>query len=121
MNPQDLLKNAANLLRQASQARQQEVNDLQQNLTQSLKEQEDQLNTLKQLEARHLGEAAQANDDATTTSRKQQARLMRQEESKVKDAHDQLKRDTDQLIKDKRRNIDDINRAVQSIDQWSQI
>ncbi len=121
MNPQDLLKQAANNLRQAAQARQQEVNELQNTLTQRLKDQEAQLNDLKQQEAQRLTEAAEADDDRTTANRNQEARMLRSQESQVKSTHDQMKRDTDQLIKMKRQNVDDINRVLQSVEQWSQM
>jgi hypothetical protein len=121
MNPQDLLKQAASNLRQAAQARQQEVKDLESTLMQRLKDQENHLNDLKQQEALRLSEAAGADDNRTTASRNQEARMLRTQESQVKSTHDQMKRDTDQLIKVKRQNIDDINRTAQNVEQWSQL
>jgi hypothetical protein len=121
MNPQDLLKQAANNLRQAAQARQLEVSELERTLTQRLKDHEDQLNNLKQEQAQRLAEAADADDDTTTHNRTQEARMLRTQESQVKSTHDQIKRDMDQLIQTKRQNVDAINRAAQNVDQWSRM
>lgn len=121
MNPQDLLMQAAKNLRQAAQARQQEVKDLEQSLNNQLREQEDEIKDLKVQEGDRLSQAADADDSATTASRNREARMLRQQESHIKSAHDQLKRDTDQVIKIKRRNIDDINNVAQSVEQWAQM
>jgi hypothetical protein len=121
MNPKDLLTQAARNLRQAAQARQQEVNNLRQAETQRLKENEDQLKNLRQEEAQRLYEASDADDDITTANRTQEARRLRDQESQVKSSHDQMKRDMDQEINIKQRNIDDINRVAQSVEQWAQL
>ena len=119
MNPQNLLSQAARNLRLAAQARQQEVKDLEQLLTRRLQDQENELRDLKKEEGTRLEEAAEANDSATTANKNQQARMLRAEESKIKSAHDQMKRETDQLIQIKRRNIDKINHVAQQVEQWS--
>jgi hypothetical protein len=121
MNPQDLLKQAANNLRQAAQARQLEVSELERTLTQRLKDHESKLNELKQEEAQRLAEAADADEDRETANKNREASMLRREESQIKDSHDSIKKDMDQLIQSKRRNVDDINRAAQNVDQWSRM
>ncbi len=119
MTTQDYLKQAANNLRQAAQARKFEADELQRSLDQQLKDQQDQILLLKQRESQRLNEAARADDNTTTANRTQEATMLRTQESQIKSDLDKIKRDTDQLIKDKLKGVDSLNQLAQTVDGWS--
>ena len=119
MRSQDYLRQAADALRQAVVTHKQEMNDLRHELDLEDQETQRRLNELRLQESERLERAARTDSDAETASRTREARMMRDEESRISHQHDGNRRRIDQQLSNMQNNIASWEQLAKNLDTIS--